>query len=127
MHQTENVPPPSRRNSIEMPQSASAMDNLSHALIAQDYERQLESVIPDIEVKYPAPNKIKRTRLLLDARTELTDDELKVMSSVPLRCLSACVDVDAIGCSCAIFKRAKSPETRNRSEEVLQGRYQNHR
>src|ERR1700722_4753054 len=88
MRQTENVPPPSRRNSIEMPHSASAMDNLSHALIAQDYERQLENV------KNPAPNKIKRTRLLLDARTELTDNELKVMSSVPLHCLSTRVDAE---------------------------------
>jgi hypothetical protein len=38
-------------------------------------------VVGDHDRVYPvamAANKVKRTRLLLDARTELTDDELKV-------------------------------------------------
>jgi meiotic recombination protein REC8 len=38
----------------------------------------IEPVAPDDNPVEPAPRKIKRARLLLDVRTELTDDELKV-------------------------------------------------
>lgn len=39
---------------------------------------EIEPVAPDDNPAEPAPRKIKRARLLLDVRTELTDDELKV-------------------------------------------------
>lgn len=38
---------------------------------------EIEPVAPDDNPAEPAPRKIKRARLLLDVRTELTDDELK--------------------------------------------------
>jgi hypothetical protein len=36
----------------------------------------------DKEITKPTTNKIKKTRLLLDPRTELTDKELKVRTSL---------------------------------------------
>ncbi|KAG0708845.1 hypothetical protein DFH29DRAFT_1075247 [Suillus ampliporus] len=38
---------------------------------------EIESIAPDDHPTEPVPKKIKRARLLLDVRTELTDDELK--------------------------------------------------
>jgi hypothetical protein len=49
-------------------------------LIATQGEK-IEPVAPDDHPAEPAPRKIKRARLLLDVRTELTDDELKVGSN----------------------------------------------
>lgn len=51
------------------------------AVIAPQVE-EIEPVAPDDHPAEPAPpRKIKRARLLLDVRTELTDDELKVCSN----------------------------------------------
>lgn len=46
------------------------------AVISSQVE-EIEPVAPDDHPAEPAPRKIKRVRLLLDVRTELTDDELK--------------------------------------------------
>lgn len=48
------------------------------AIIAAQTE-EIEPAAPgNNPVSEPAPKRTKRTRLLLDVRTELTDDELKV-------------------------------------------------
>ncbi|KAG1757590.1 Rec8 like protein-domain-containing protein [Suillus lakei] len=39
--------------------------------------KEIESIAPDNHPAEPVPRKIKRARLILDVRTELTDDELK--------------------------------------------------
>jgi hypothetical protein len=65
-------------------ESPSAPENIFQSLPAQSYEQRPESVAADSEIKRPISNKIKRTRLLLDARIELTDEELKVTPFLPL-------------------------------------------
>lgn len=63
---------------VPAPSPATSFANL---LLSQDIEQQ---PIIDLAEELPVnhhreePRKHKRTRLLLDARTELTDDELKV-------------------------------------------------
>ncbi|KAJ7786295.1 Rec8 like protein-domain-containing protein [Mycena metata] len=73
--------PPSRNEANSIPASAlSPATSFSRLLLSQD----LEPEVPLLDVTAdgqnqanPGPKKFKKTRLLLDARTELTDDELK--------------------------------------------------
>lgn len=56
---------------------------LSQDLIQDEEMRQpLVDITNDIQLSNQLPRKRKRARLLLDARTELTDDELKESQSI---------------------------------------------
>ncbi|KAG2159848.1 uncharacterized protein EDB93DRAFT_1074203 [Suillus bovinus] len=72
-NQVESALPPSSSSigySLESPSGPLAV-------IAPQVE-EIDSVVPDDNPAEPAPSrKIKRARILLDVRTELTDDELK--------------------------------------------------
>ena len=83
VHQDDAVQAPHFRTMLppseaHVPSPAMSFANL---LLSQDIEQQplndAEKEIP-INQNREEPRKHKRTRLLLDARTELTDDELKV-------------------------------------------------
>ncbi|KAJ7038216.1 Rec8 like protein-domain-containing protein [Mycena alexandri] len=77
----ENIPPSTLRRANSIPASAlSPATSFSRLLLSQD----LEPEVPLLDVTADGQNqvnprvkKFKKTRLLLDARTELTDDELK--------------------------------------------------
>jgi len=84
-------PPTSRAGSVfsRVHVQASPATSFSRQLLSQDGE--LFQPLRDITAEHrnkdnqaAASKKLKRTRLLLDARTELTDDELKVAASVSL-------------------------------------------
>lgn len=87
----ENRPPSSYQGSQMTPRPAvSPATSFSRLLLSQDEEfpQPLLDITPgdqnQININKPA-KKVKRTRLLLDARTELTDDELKVkLSTLPI-------------------------------------------
>ncbi|KAF7347844.1 RNA cytidine acetyltransferase [Mycena venus] len=77
----ENIPPSTLRRTNNIPTAAfSPATSFSRLLLSQDEELQppLVDVTADNQnQKNTGAKKIKKTRLLLDARTELTDDELK--------------------------------------------------
>ena len=74
----ENRPSPSQRP-LDRFNLYSPATSFSYQLLSQD--EHMDIVVKDDNLANPVAltaKKIKRTRLLLDARTELTDDELKV-------------------------------------------------
>jgi hypothetical protein len=86
----ENIPPSTlRRSNPILPAALSPATSFSRLLLSQDIEPQL----PLVDLTANEQNQVNRgvkkikktTRLLLDARTELTDDELKVCYGQP-RC-----------------------------------------
>jgi hypothetical protein len=73
----ENRPPYSQRTSpIPVSPPPSITENFSQLIITHDHEQR--SDITNVSKEKPITKRTKRTRLLLDARTELTDEELKV-------------------------------------------------
>ncbi|KAF7339482.1 RNA cytidine acetyltransferase [Mycena sanguinolenta] len=76
----ENMPPSTLRRTNSNPVAFSPATSFSRLLLSQDEEPQVPLVdvtADEQNQKNVGPKKIKKTRLLLDARTELTDDELK--------------------------------------------------
>ncbi|KAJ7125591.1 Rec8 like protein-domain-containing protein [Mycena crocata] len=76
----ENVPPSTLRRTNILPSALSPATSFSRLLLTQDDEPQLPllDVTANNQKQINAGvKKVKKTRLLLDARTELTDDELK--------------------------------------------------
>ncbi|KAJ7103545.1 Rec8 like protein-domain-containing protein [Mycena belliarum] len=77
----ENVPPPSQRTKSLLPSALSPATSFSRMLLSQDEEPQMPlndvTAINDQNQIRRSVKTAKKTRLLLDARTELTDDELK--------------------------------------------------
>ncbi|KAJ7634292.1 Rec8 like protein-domain-containing protein [Mycena polygramma] len=74
----ENIPPSTLRRTNA---ALSPATSFSRLLLSQDAEPQLpllDVTADDQNQTNRGAKKIKKTRLLLDARTELTDDELKV-------------------------------------------------
>jgi len=104
----ENRPPSSQRtSSIPVSPPPSITENFSQLNIAHDYEQR--SDITNFSKEKPKTKRAKRTRLLLDARTELTDEELKVRHDVDT--FGPSMVTKATGCSCAVFERTNSFET----------------
>ena len=77
-HIIENVPPLFSRASSLTARIDTTPISFSQQLLEQDSELPLDELV---ELKRPL-RKTKRVRLLLDPRTELTDEELKV--GIPL-------------------------------------------
>ncbi|KAF8213061.1 Rec8 like protein-domain-containing protein [Mycena galopus ATCC 62051] len=82
----ENIPPSTLRRTNNNPAAFSPATSFSRMLLSQDEEPQepqepqgplVDVTANDQNQKNIGPKKVKKTRLLLDARTELTDDELK--------------------------------------------------
>ncbi|KAJ7492632.1 Rec8 like protein-domain-containing protein [Mycena latifolia] len=76
----ENIPPTLRRTNSLPPSALSPATSFSRLLLTQDEEPQPplnDITVNDQNQINRGAKKIKKTRLLLDARTELTDDELK--------------------------------------------------
>ncbi|KAJ6604638.1 hypothetical protein DFH09DRAFT_316557 [Mycena vulgaris] len=78
----ENMPPSTLRRTTTLPASAlSPATSFSRLLLTQDDEPQVPlldvTAVNDQNQPNRGAKKVKKTRLLLDARTELTDDELK--------------------------------------------------
>lgn len=69
----ENLPPSSLQGSILTPQHPLSPASFSRMLLSQDDQPQAEIIRPKRAAKKP-----KHIVTLLDSRTELTDDELKV-------------------------------------------------
>lgn len=66
---------------VSQRRAASPATSFSRLLLSQDEEQQLRDITAEEVNRHNQQDltkKAKRTRLLLDARTELTDDELKV-------------------------------------------------
>ncbi|KDR84977.1 hypothetical protein GALMADRAFT_131737 [Galerina marginata CBS 339.88] len=81
----ENNGPPSRMGSVLTKARPSPATSFSRLLLSQDDDQPLQPFRDITGEEHNRQNqgeprkKAKRTRLLLDARTELTDDELKVL------------------------------------------------
>jgi hypothetical protein len=75
----ENLAPSSLQGSVLTPQNPLSPASFSRLLLSQDDQPQ-----PEIIQTKRAPKKPKRIVTLLDSRTELTDDELKVTLRVSL-------------------------------------------
>ncbi|KAJ7900331.1 Rec8 like protein-domain-containing protein [Mycena olivaceomarginata] len=77
----ENIPPSTLRRT-NIPSAFSPATSFSRLLLSQDEEPQVPladvTAINGQNQNNSGAKKVKKTRLLLDARTELTDDELKV-------------------------------------------------
>lgn len=71
----------------------------------------------------PAQRKTKRVRLLLDARTELTDDELKVRLSID--CENT-VDMLCVGRSSKLCRGPGEHQARSCPKEIREGKRQTH-
>ncbi|KAF9526495.1 Rec8 like protein-domain-containing protein [Crepidotus variabilis] len=76
-------PTPSRAGSVSSQRGPSPPISFSRQLLSQDLEpfmplRDITAEARNKENQLEPSKKLKRTRLLLDARTELTDEELKV-------------------------------------------------
>ncbi|KAG7450531.1 uncharacterized protein BT62DRAFT_520092 [Guyanagaster necrorhizus] len=83
--QKENKAPPSQPN---IPRAITPVLTFSEQLLSQDVEpvQPLQDVTQQFQnASAPIQKKIKKTRLLLDARTELTDEELKTARAQYLR------------------------------------------
>ena len=74
-----------------------------------------EDAAPDNNDSEPTPKRTKRTRLLLDVRTELTDDELKVRDNTAYDL--SCSAPSCPGCTPALFGRTGCDPSTTRSEE----------
>jgi hypothetical protein len=72
---SENLPPSSLQDSNVTPRSATTATGFSHLFLSQDDHPAIDNITAAVPEKIKKP---KRTRLLLDARIELTDEELKV-------------------------------------------------
>lgn len=73
------------------------------------------------------PKKGKRVRLLLDARTELTDEELKV--SIPSICyagLSSSYTMRNSGCQSQLSGGPRGDQARTYTQEVREGKRQDY-
>jgi len=70
----ENLPPSSLPDSNITPRSALLPTNFSQLFLSQDEQPPIDDIDAEISGKVKKP---KRTRLLLDSRIELTDEELK--------------------------------------------------
>jgi hypothetical protein len=97
--------------SINTPRSALSPANFAQSLLSQDADQGLEIVTAKAQTQNPVPRKPKRARLLLDARTELTDEELKVKNDTLLFVTSCLIVAQYADRSCPIPSIAKCFET----------------
>jgi hypothetical protein len=115
----ENPPPLSRMGSGFS--RATSPTSFSAQLLSQDQELlPLRDITTEEQNKANQANpikKTKRTRLLLDARTELTDDELRVRFMRFMLILSL-FDVFFPGCSSEIPRVSEYNQTRDTNQKT---------
>jgi len=84
-HKENNIPTSKMAAGRSQTLVASPATSFSRLLLSQDIDqpqplRDVTQEEVNRKNQDDPPKKVKRTRLLLDARTELTDDELKVFT-----------------------------------------------
>jgi len=106
-------------------QTLSPVTSFSRQLLSQDIEpfqplRDITSKERNKENQAMPTKKLKRTRLLLDARTELTDEELKVLFSFHSSCVT---DSEILDCKGEIYAVTEASETGVATKKAREGKW----